>query len=97
MTAPVLPVEMPQLSGGRKRAQALIEPLLGRMAGHTVVLDCRQLVAGTPSFADEIVRLVPRDGGAQLLEVTNVDSEFGGGDLLAAAKNHGVSQLLRIS
>ena len=95
MTAPVLPVEMPQLSGGRKRAQALIEPLLGRMMGRTVVLDCRQLVAGTPSFADEIVRLVLKDGRAQLLEVTNVDRDFGD-DLWTAAKNHGVAERLRI-
>lgn len=95
MTAPVLPVEMPQLSGGRKRAQALVEPYLGRMAGRIVRLDCRQLVAGTPSFADEMVRLVLDDGGAQLLQVTNVDKDFAA-DLWTAAKNHGATERLSI-
>lgn len=95
MTAPVLPVEMPQLSGGRKRAQALIEPLGGQLRGGIVVLDCRQLVAGTPSFADELIRLVLIDGGANLLKVTHVDTDFGA-DLLTAAKDHGVAERLRI-
>jgi hypothetical protein len=96
MTAAVLPVEMPQLSGGRKRAQALIRPLAGRMHGQTVVLDCRQLIAGTPSFADEIVKLVLVDGGAALLNVQQVDADFGQ-DLLTAAQDHGVASHLRIT
>jgi hypothetical protein len=95
MTATILPVEMPQLSGGRKRAQALVRPLLGRMQGQTVVLDCRQLLAGTPSFADEIIKLVLVDGGARLLQVEQVDDDFGQ-DLLTASQDHGVAAQLRI-
>ncbi|WP_448625910.1 hypothetical protein [Geodermatophilus sp. URMC 64] len=95
MTVAVVPVEMPQLSGGRKRAQALVRPISQQLRGGTVILDCRQLIAGTASFADEIVRLVLVDGGANLLEVRNVDRDFGQ-DLLTAAKDHGVSSQLRI-
>lgn len=91
MTQVLPPVRMPQLSGGRERARKLAEPLVGKMRGQTVRLDCRQLVAGTASFADEIVRSVLVDGKAARLVV-----EFASGDFASylqdAARDHGVSE-----
>lgn len=88
------PVTLPQLSGGRERARALAEPLAGKMRGQLVRLDCRQLVAGTASFADEIIKRVLVDGGADLLVV-----EYAAGDfasyLLDAARDHGVTERIQ--
>ncbi|MBO1767062.1 hypothetical protein [Allobranchiibius sp. GilTou38] len=79
MSTQVLPsVKMPQLSGGRARARALASPLQGRMREQQVRLDCRQLVAGTASFADEIVRRVLLEGGADRLVVEYAGPAFGG-------------------
>lgn len=52
------PIEVPQLSGGRERARALIGELADRLPGATVVVDFRRVVAGMPSFADELVARV---------------------------------------
>jgi hypothetical protein len=56
MTVPAVlpPIEVPQLSGGRERARALVDGLADRMGGATIVVDFRRMVAGTPSFADEL-------------------------------------------
>lgn len=90
MTTPLLPpVTMPQLSGGRERARALAEPLAGKMHGQRVRLDCRQLVAGTASFSDEIVKRILVEGGARLLLVEHADGDFVT-YLYDAARDHGV-------
>lgn len=85
------PVKMPQLSGGRERARTLASPLSGKMTEQQVRLDCRQLVAGTASFADEIIKRVLVQGCAERLIV-----EYAGGSfasyLLDAARDHGVAQ-----
>lgn len=84
-------VKMPQLSGGRERARTLTSPLNGKMAEQQVRLDCRQLVAGTASFADEIIKRILVQGSAERLIV-----EYAGGNfasyLLDAARDHGVAQ-----
>ena len=94
MTAVLPPVEMPQLSGGRQRAKALLEPLLDRMAGATVRVDCRGLVAGTASFADELVRTTLVDSKASLLVI-----EWAAGDFVdylnRAAKDYDVAGSIR--
>jgi hypothetical protein len=89
MSAQLLPpVTMPQLSGGRERARDLAAPLVPRMRNAIVQLDCRDLVAGTASFADEIILQVFEKGHAQRLVVA-----YAGGDfadyLLEAASDHG--------
>lgn len=95
MTAVLPPIEVPQLSGGRERARALVEQLSGRMAGGTVVVDFRRMVAGTPSFADELIALVLERGGASVLRAEHVNQDVGG-YLLDAARDHGVSERLQI-
>lgn len=93
MATTLLP-PLDQLSGGRKRAQALVEPLAGRFRDTVTVLDCRQLVAGTSSFADELVRRVLIDYGANLLVVQHAEGHFA--EYLAeAARDHGVTAKIR--
>jgi hypothetical protein len=53
------------------------------------------MVAGTPSFADELVARVLDDGGAELLRAEHVTGEFGE-YLSEAAKDHGVAERLEI-
>jgi hypothetical protein len=85
------PIEVPQLTGGRERARALVDGLADRMPGATIVVDFRRMVAGTPSFADELVIRVLVDGGAAELRAEHVNREFGE-YLLEAARDHGVAE-----
>lgn len=95
MTSVLPPIEVPQLTGGRERARFLVQELSGRLAGATVVVDFRRTVAGTPSFADELIDLVLHHGGAAQLRVEHASRELGA-YLLEAAKDHGVAEKLRI-
>lgn len=95
MTSVLPPIEVPQLTGGRERARFLVQELAGRMTGATVVVDFRRTVAGTPSFADELIDLVLDRGGAALLRVEHVSQELGQ-YLLEAAKDHGVAERLHV-
>lgn len=72
-------LNLPQLSGGRARVTAIVEEagLPTDLRGTTIVVDCRQLVAGTASFADELVKIVLADRHADELEVINVSGDFG--------------------
>lgn len=91
MTAQLLPpVTMPQLSGGRERARALLAPIDKKIRGQRVRLDCRRLVAGTLSFADELVTIALVSGGAGQLVVEHAGDEFAR-YILEAAKDHGVA------
>ena len=94
MTSVLPPIEVPQLSGGRERARALVDGLGSRMAGAVIVVDFRRMVAGTPSFADELVTRVLVDGGAAALRALHVSRDFGE-YLLEAARDHGVAERLQ--
>jgi hypothetical protein len=94
VTSVLPPIEVPQLSGGRERARALVEGLGSRMAGAVIVVDFRRMVAGTPSFADELVTRVLVDGGAAALRAIHVSREFAE-HLLEAARDHGVVERLQ--
>ena len=96
MTSVLPPIEVPQLTGGRERARFLVSQLGGRLAGATVVVDFRRTVAGTPSFADELIDLVLSQGGAAQLQIERVSDELGA-YLLEAAKDHGVAERLQIT
>jgi hypothetical protein len=58
-------------SGSRDQAQALLASVPERLEGQRIVLDCRDLQIATPSFLDEIVKLVLVDRGAAGLDVVN--------------------------
>ena len=95
MTAVLPPIEVPQLSGGRERARALVDGLGRGVRGATVVVDFKRMVAGTPSFADELIARVLVDGGAARLCAEHVGQEFGE-YLLEAARDHGVAGRLQL-
>ena len=88
-TSVLPPVTMPQLSGGRERARALLAPLKGQLRGQKLRLDCRRLLAGTASFADELVTEALVRGGAVGLVVEYASGDFEG-YLHEAARDHGV-------
>jgi hypothetical protein len=94
VTSVLPPIEVPQLSGGRERARALVEGLGQRMAGAVIVVDFRRMVAGTPSFADELVTRVLVDGGAAALRAVHVSRDFAE-YLLEAARDHCVAERLQ--
>ena len=60
------------------------------------MVDFRRMVAGTPSFADELVTRVLVDGGAGELRAEHVSREFGE-YLREAARDHGVAERLHAS
>lgn len=95
MTSVLPPIEVPQLTGGRERARTLVARLSDRLTGATVVVDFRRTVAGTPSFADELIELILVHGAASMLRVEHASNELGD-YLLEAAKDHGASERLRI-
>jgi hypothetical protein len=90
-------LEMPQLSGGRRRARALLESaaIPDDLSDHTVELDCRQLLSGTRSFALEMVEAVLVERRARKLVAVNVDEDFAA-SLKYAASVHGVADLLEV-
>lgn len=91
-------LEMPQLSGGRKRAIAMIAAanIPTDLTGAEVSVDCRQLRAGTESFADELVRTVLVDRNAERLRADNVTEKFSA-YLIAAAEFYAVRDRLDVS
>lgn len=95
MTSVLPAIDVPYLTGGRDRARALVEQLDGSPAGAVVIVDFRNTVAGTPSFADELVRLVLVDGDALLLRADHVPVELGQ-YLLDAARDHGVVERFHV-
>ncbi|SOD70716.1 hypothetical protein SAMN05892883_0372 [Jatrophihabitans sp. GAS493] len=88
-------LELPQLSGGRRRAAALVDAghLPDDLSDASVTIDARQLLAGTESFADELVKILLLDRKAETLNVINVSDDFAL-FLEQAAKTHSVSRRL---
>ena len=96
MTSLLPPITMPQLSGGRERAASLLAPIRARLRGASVRIDCRDLVAGTSSFADELVSIVLVQGGADLLVIEHAGNDFAT-FIRDASIDHGVSECVRFS
>lgn len=87
---------LPPLVGTRHRAQALVAQIPDELAGATVIVDGRNLLAATESFADELVQIVVVDRGADMMIVRNVtDPEFAAW-IRARAKEHGVADRVRV-
>lgn len=88
-------LEPPRHAGSRDHARSLLAGLPSRMTGTSVVLDCRELIVGTPSFLDEVVK--------ELLVVREADQlEIVGGTARVAtlteraATNRGVAERVTI-
>lgn len=83
-------IKLPRVVGTRPAVAPFLAALAEDLRGHTVVLDCRALLSGTPSFADELVKQVLRDRRADELLVLGANSDFSA-DLASAAEARDVS------
>jgi len=62
-------ISTPAHAGAREQARELVAALPHDLDGQDVVLDCTDLLVGTPSFFDEIVKQVLVEHGAGALSV----------------------------
>lgn len=91
----MLRITTPDHAGSREQAQSLVQELPPDLAGKRVTLDCSQMVIGTPSFLDEIVKQVLTERGAAGLEVAEAPERAR--ELIErSANNRGVSSQLKI-
>jgi hypothetical protein len=64
-----LRLRTPAHAGAREQARELTDALPTDLAGQDVILDCTDVLVGTPSFLDEIVKQVLDVRGARALSV----------------------------
>lgn len=88
--------EAPVQAGSRDQAQDLLASLPTDLSGRTVVLDCERVVISTPSFLDEIVKMVLVERHAEHLDVVaaNDRTEF---HVRNAAANRGVASRVQVA
>jgi hypothetical protein len=92
----MLHAQTPQHAGSREQARKLIGALPRPLTGQRVTVDFGPLLVPTPSYCDEIVKLVLETGGAERLEVLN--ARLRARQLIErSAQNRGVSGRLRIA
>lgn len=66
----------PRLVGSRESAQAILSTIPKDLVGQRVALNCRELRSGSPSFADEIVRVVLVERQAAELVLVGAGERF---------------------
>lgn len=92
----MLQAQTPQHAGSREQARELIGALPQPLAGQRVAVDFGPLLVPTPSYCDEIVKLVLEIGGAAQLDVLNARPRAR--QLIErSAQNRGVSNRLRVA
>lgn len=97
MTHDDLTISLPELSGGRARARTMIAGLGPRLQRGTLVLDCRQMIAGSQSFADEIVvQALVNHPGVRELRVEFAPELFAK-YLVDASQDHGVADRIKLA
>lgn len=92
----MLQARTPQHAGSREQARELIAGLPQPLTGKLVAIDFGPLLVPTPSYCDEIVKLVLQTGGAERMEVLN--ASLRARQLIErSAQNRGVTGRLRIA
>ncbi len=92
----MLHAQTPQHAGSREQARELIGGLRQPLAGERVAVDFAPLLVPTPSYCDEIVKLVLEAGDAERLDVLNAQPRAR--QLIErSAQNRGVTGRLRIA
>lgn len=85
----------PDHAGSRDQARTLAAALPADLEGETVLLDCSELVIGTPSFLDEVLKQILVLRHAAVLEISGAPDRAR--DLLErAAENRSVRQRLHM-
>lgn len=81
---------VPELTGGRKAANRLVDAKPYHLTGACVTLDMRATKAGTLSFADEIVKVVVLQNRAKSLNIIGAYHDMQRW-IKESAQAHGVS------
>jgi hypothetical protein len=69
-------VTLPALAGSRPAAAAVLAGLPADLSGDEVAVLCRDLLTGSPSFADELVRQLTVERNAGRLVLVGADGTF---------------------
>lgn len=88
-------IPVPAVAGSRKRAQGLAEPLRSNLSGETIVVDCRNIIAATESFADELLHELAGRNPAKIHFANVSDLEFARW-IDERAAFHGVSNIVLV-
>ena len=83
-------VTLPPLAGSRPAAAELLSGLPEDLAGEQVSVLARDLLSGSPSFADELVRQLTVERHAESVVVVGAEPTFEG-YVRNAAQTHGVA------
>jgi len=89
-------LEVPEHAGSRDQAKELLARLPGDLSGRTIVLDCSRLAVSTPSFLDEVVKILLLDRRAKRLDLieANERTEL---HVQRSAQNRGVAQRVTVA
>lgn len=82
-------IRLPREVGTRPAVAPFLASLDEKLDGQRIVLDCRSLLSGTPSFADEMVKEILVERSADGLVVLGGTLDFAT-DLTAFATERGV-------
>ncbi len=88
-------ITLPRVVGTRPAVAPFLVDVPLDLHGAAVVVDCRALLSGTPSFADELVRSLLVDRHAAELVVLGAGTDFAA-DLLESARDHRVGDRLHL-
>jgi hypothetical protein len=69
-------VSLPPLAGSRPAAAALLASIPADLSGDEVAVLCRDLLTGSPSFADELVRQLAVERNAGHVVLVGADETF---------------------
>lgn len=94
-TADPFTLALPRVVGTRPAVAPFVRDLPGDLRGAAVVLDCRTLLSGTASFADEMVHAVLVERRADELLALGAAGDFAA-DLSSSAREHGVLDRLHL-
>jgi hypothetical protein len=94
MESPVT-IVLPRVVGTRPAVAGFLTHVPRDLTDREVELDCRGLLSGTASFADELVKILLKDSGARRLVARGPGADFAA-DLRVAADDHGVADRLSV-
>ncbi len=90
-----LHITLPRLIGSRESADDLLEPLVRDLQGADLVVDCRELLTASPSFADQLVGSSLDTGGAVNLVLLSPPPSFRS-DVERSARKRGLINRVQV-
>jgi hypothetical protein len=74
----MIEIKLPPLVGSREAANIFVSRLPERLTNEDVWINCRDLVSGSPSFADQLVKRLVEEKDARSLTVVGATDRFAG-------------------